>query len=234
MGHLFDVHAAFGRGDDRDAAGLAIDQQSEIEFLRDVDAVGDVEALDLLALRASLDGDERLAEHLLGIGAHFLDRLGEADAALGVGAELGELALAAAAGVDLRLHDPERSGQLLRGLDRFVDGHGRVTGGNRNAELREQLFGLIFVDIHCGPPLSRLGRHDAKPRCRAKFTNVHGDDGRFVAAHFPPLANEAPTARLRSGAVGQKNSCRGRVRQACPQDHPCRHGRLLRVGRAAR
>ena len=86
MGHLFDVHAAFGRGDDGDAAGLAVDQQREVEFLRDVDAVGDVEALDLLALRAGLDGDQGLAEHFLGMGADFLDRLGEPDAALGVGA----------------------------------------------------------------------------------------------------------------------------------------------------
>ena len=36
-----------------------------------------------------------------------------------------------------------------------------------NAELREQLFGLIFVDIHCARPLSRLAvlcqRAGAKP-----------------------------------------------------------------------
>ena len=31
---------------------VAVDQQREVEFLFDVDAVGDVEALDLLALRA--------------------------------------------------------------------------------------------------------------------------------------------------------------------------------------
>ncbi len=44
--------------------------------------------------------------------AHFVDRMGEADAALGVGAEFLELALAAAAGVDLRLDDPQGPGQL--------------------------------------------------------------------------------------------------------------------------
>ena len=48
VGDRLDIHAAFGRGDDGDAAGLAVDQQCEIEFLGDVDAVGDVEALDLL------------------------------------------------------------------------------------------------------------------------------------------------------------------------------------------
>ena len=67
VGDRLDVHAALGRGDDGDAAGLAVDQQREVEFLGDVDAVGDVEALDLLALRAGLDRDQRLAEHLLGM-----------------------------------------------------------------------------------------------------------------------------------------------------------------------
>jgi hypothetical protein len=69
----FDVHPALGRGDDCDAAGRAIDQQSQVEFLGDVDAVGDVEALDLLALRAGLDRDQRLAEHFLGVGADLVD-----------------------------------------------------------------------------------------------------------------------------------------------------------------
>ena len=188
MGHLLDVHAALGRGDDRDAACLAVDQQREVEFLRDVDAVGDVEALDLLALRAGLDGDQRLAEHLLGIGAHFLDRLGEADAALGIGAKLRELALAAAAGVDLRLHDPERPGQLLRGLDRLVDIHCRMARRNRHAELRKQLFGLIFVDVHRGPPLSRMPARMQRPR-PANVPNVRsngGHSGRWLSARFRP------------------------------------------------
>ena len=95
-----------------DPAGLAVDQQREVEFLGDVDAVGDVEALDLLALRPGLDGDQRPAEHLGRMVADVVDRLSEADAALGVGRGL-ELALAAAAGVDLGLHDPHGTGQLL-------------------------------------------------------------------------------------------------------------------------
>ena len=53
--HLLDVHAALGRGDEGDAAGLPVDEQREVEFLGDVDAVGDVEPVDLLALRPGLD-----------------------------------------------------------------------------------------------------------------------------------------------------------------------------------
>ena len=80
--------------------------------------------------------------------AHFVDRMREADAALGAFAKLLELALAAAAGVDLRLHDPQRPGQLARRLDGLVDAHRGIARGHRHAIFREQLFGLIFVDVH--------------------------------------------------------------------------------------
>jgi hypothetical protein len=148
VGDRLDVHAALGRGDHRDSAGLTVDQQREVEFLRDVDAVGDVEALHLLARVAGLDGDQGLAEHLLGMGADFLGALGQADAALGVGAEFLELALAAAAGVDLRLDHPQRPGELAGGRHRFLDAHRGMAGGDGHAELREQFLGLIFVDVH--------------------------------------------------------------------------------------
>ena len=57
----------------------------QIELARDVGAVLDVEAVDLLAGRAGLLGDQRVAEHLLGVGFDLLDRLGQPHAALGVG-----------------------------------------------------------------------------------------------------------------------------------------------------
>ncbi len=103
---ILNVHAALGRSDDRDAAAFAIDQQRQIIFLFDVDAVGDVEPLDGLAIGAGLDRDQCLAEHFGRMVADFVDRVREADAALGIGAELLELALAASAGVDLGLDHP--------------------------------------------------------------------------------------------------------------------------------
>ncbi len=84
--------------------------------------------------------------------ADFVDRMGEADAALGRLAEFLETALAAAAGVDLRLHDPQRPRKLLGGLDRFVDAHRGIASGNGHAILREQFLGLIFVDVHGRAP----------------------------------------------------------------------------------
>ena len=150
VGDPLDVHPAFGRGDDRNPAGFAVDQQSEIIFLFDVDPVGDVEPLDLLAVRSGLDRDQGLAEHLGGMLAHLVEGMGEADAALGVGTEFLELALAPAAGVDLGLDHPQGPGKLLGRLDRLLDAHRGIARGHRNAIFRKQLFGLIFVDVH-GP-----------------------------------------------------------------------------------
>ena len=42
MRHVFDVHAAFGRGNNRDTACCSVDEQSEVEFLLNVCAIGDV------------------------------------------------------------------------------------------------------------------------------------------------------------------------------------------------
>src|SRR3546814_18555039 len=72
----------------------------------------------------------------------------EAHAALGVRPQLLELALAAPAGVDLRLDDIERTGELAGGGDRFLDAHRGDPRRNRDSEFRAQFLGLIFVDAH--------------------------------------------------------------------------------------
>jgi len=153
MRDFLDIHAAFGRDDEGDAAGRTIDEEREVEFLGDVGAVGDVEAVDLLAGLTRLDRHQRVAEHVGGVRADLVEREGEANTALRIRAEFLELALAAAAGMDLRLHDEQRPGQLLRGFDRLFDGEGGVAGGDRRAELRQQFLGLIFVDVHGADPL---------------------------------------------------------------------------------
>ncbi len=175
--------------------------------------------------------------------ADFVDRPGEADAALGVGAQFLELALAAAAGMDLRLDHPQRPGKLLRGLDRFFDGHRGIAGGHRHAELGEQFLGLIFVDVH-GRALKQIGARKGSLAANAlKFTKVTGSGaisvnlaekaGRPVelACRIDRLAIIERT--LDSGGPGRTGKS-GRARPTRPQDHPCRHGRLLCVGRAAR
>ncbi len=109
---FLDVDAAFGRNHERHFGGFAVDQDREIELLVDVGAFLDVEAVDLLAVRAGLDRDQGRAQHLLGEFVDLGDRLGDAHAALVAGGGFLELALAAAAGMDLALHHPDRAGKL--------------------------------------------------------------------------------------------------------------------------
>ena len=102
-GHLLDVHAALGRGHDRDAAGGAVEGHAEVELVLDVQALLDEQALHLLALGAGLVRDQLHAE----IALHGLLR--RRRVAL---AHLDAAALAAAAGVDLRLDDDDLAAGL--------------------------------------------------------------------------------------------------------------------------
>ena len=96
-GHFLDVHAAGGAGDDDRTAGRAIDQDAQIELALDLQAFLDEHASDLPALRAGLVRDERHPDHLFRQPLGFVGRFRQLDAA----------ALAAAAGMDLRLHDDD-------------------------------------------------------------------------------------------------------------------------------
>ena len=134
MRNLFDVHPTFGRDNKGDARCLTIDQHREIEFLLDVAAVLDIQAVDLLAGGAGLRGDECIAEHFPGERGHLVDRLGKPYAALRIGGQFLEFAFAAAARMDLRFHDVYGSRQRLRRGHRFLNRERRPTFGNRCAE----------------------------------------------------------------------------------------------------
>jgi hypothetical protein len=101
---------------------FAVHQQRQIELGFDVRAVFDIQTVDLFAFRAGLVGHQRIAQHFLGVLGHVFLGEGEAHAALGVGIQFLELALAAAAGMDLGFHNPERPGQLVSGFGSFFDG----------------------------------------------------------------------------------------------------------------
>ena len=84
-------------------------------------------------MRARLLGDQRMAEHFPGVGDGVLDALGEPHAALGVGRQFLELALPAAAGVDLALDDVERSRKRLGGGFGLIGLQHGNSGRNRRA-----------------------------------------------------------------------------------------------------
>jgi len=82
------------------------------------------------------------------MGHGLFDREGQAHAALGVGAQFLELALATPAGVNLRFHNIQRAGQRPRGwLDLIDRGDGDALC-DRCAKALQDLFALIFVDVH--------------------------------------------------------------------------------------
>ena len=155
--HILDIHAAFGRNDQGDAVAGAVDQHREVEFLVDIDAVGDIKPVDLLACIAGLDRHQRVAEHLLGVGFDIGERMGQPHAALGIRAQFLELALAAPAGVDLRLHHIKRPGQLLCARNCLIDRQRGMARRNADAEFRQQFLGLIFMDVHVSDSLSAAG-----------------------------------------------------------------------------
>ena len=152
VGDRLNVHAALGRDDEGHPARRAVNQQRAIEFALDVGTVLDIEAIDLFAGRAGLGGDQGVAQHLFRMLDRLLDREGQADAALGISGQFLELALAAAAGVDLGFNDIQGAGQLPRSRLGLV---GRGDGdafGDRCAKALQDLFGLIFVDVHGEAP----------------------------------------------------------------------------------
>ncbi len=147
VGDLFDLHPAFGRGHDGDAGGGAVQQQAQIQLALDVAAFLDVEALHFLAGGSGLLGHKHLAQHFAGIGRHVGDRLDDADAALPFGIVL-ETAGAPTARMDLGLHDPNRTAQLVGDLLGFRRAEGNSPARYDDAVALEQGLCLILMDIH--------------------------------------------------------------------------------------
>jgi len=92
--HVLDVHAAFGGGHERHALRAAVHHHADVELLLDVGALLDEEPPHFLPFGPGLVRLQHHAEDLAGPFAHFTRRFRHLHAA----------ALAAAAGVNLRLH----------------------------------------------------------------------------------------------------------------------------------
>ncbi len=138
VGDFLDVHAAFGGNHESHARGFPVDQRGQIEFAVDGRAFLDVEPVDLLAVRAGLMGNQRRAEDARGFLLHVVDGFDHLDAA----------GLTSAAGVDLRLHHPNRAAEFVGSLERLVDGKRRHPARHRHAEFTQHRFSLILVNVH--------------------------------------------------------------------------------------
>ena len=82
------------------------------------------------------------AENAGCFGLHIVDGFHNLDAA----------GFAAAAGMNLGFHHPNRTAQFLGALDRFIDGEGGHAARHRDAEFLQYGFRLILVNIHSAVP----------------------------------------------------------------------------------
>ena len=145
---LLDLDAALGGGDDANALDLAIQHEPEVKRAHVGLGLLDVKSVNGLARRSGLRGDQDRAEHALGRRGHFLVRAAQLDAAR----------LAAAAGVNLRLDGPVPAAELRRHIDRLFGAVGDAAGRHVDPEPGQQLFRLIFVDIHDLPRRAVVAR----------------------------------------------------------------------------
>ena len=92
--------------------------------------------------------DQRAAQHHLGVLGGFLNGFADAHATLLAGGAFLEGSLAAAAGVDLRLDDPDRAIERAGGGFRLFGPRDGAAIGDRRSVGLQNLFCLILVNIH--------------------------------------------------------------------------------------
>ena len=207
---VLDVDAAFGRNHERHFAGFAVDQDREIKLLVDIGAFLDVEPVDLLAVRPGLHRHQRRAQHLLGEFVDLGDRFGDAHATLVAGGGFLELALAAAAGMDLAFYHPDGAGKGLGcgiGIGRPQHRHALR---DRHPEFVQQRLGLVFMDIHLDAP-----RTLARRMC--EFTSA------LLLAYHIPTPPQPPTAAPNRFVIHNVSAvCRPLSGRANPARSSCR------------
>ena len=148
-------------------------------------------------MRAGLMGDERHAQHARRFLADIVDRSDDLHAA----------ALAATAGMDLRLHHPDRTAELLGRRHRFVDGERGNAAGRGHAETAEDFFGLIFMDVHgvvlARKPLTDLGNFEHWNAVSPRTIPASGIRTSGATAH-PNAPHEARSYSEKATPVGHR------------------------------
>src|SRR5690606_11651721 len=155
-----------------------------------------------LSFRTGLVRLQLHPEDLRRMGAHFVDRAGELDAA----------ALAAAAGVNLRLDDPDRAAERLRRAHRLVHRKARNAARHRDAVALQEFLGLVLVDLHGRSSVEAAEssvagiRRSSVPRIRC---SVRAPGGSMRA---PPESVRPPGESMRALRMGSVSPLRGASR----------------------
>ena len=137
-GEGLDVHAAFDAAHGEESAGRPVEQDGEVELLRDVGAGADHHRLDGVALDVE-------AEDLAGGLQHGLLPAGELHAA----------GLPTPTGAHLRLDHHEVRAEVGVGRECFLRGGRGAAREDGDVELLEQIARLILQEIHVGPYVGR-------------------------------------------------------------------------------
>jgi len=116
--------------------------------------------------------------------------------------------LPAAAGMNLGFHYPDRSGQGLGGGDSLFHREGGLGRWARACKAAQDLFGLIFVDIHGVTPERRCGRR-LKVRRTIGSTIFVVQGGELAAKKEAPRKGFGPCGR--SDQPAGKRSFTGRA-----------------------
>ena len=141
----FDFNAAFGAGDNHRRGCRPIEQDGKINLARNVGGFRNEHFVYLATSWPCLMRDQDLTQHLCRDLAHFRRRLANMYAAF---ESVGERALAAAAGVNLRFDDDINITEFARDLLRFIKCRCDHSSGSGYIEFLQQFFGLVFVNVH--------------------------------------------------------------------------------------
>src|SRR5690606_33741181 len=150
------------------------------------------------------------AEHGVGVLPDLVQAAAELDAA----------GLAAAAGMDLGLDHPEVTADRLGRVNRLLGRARHLPWRDRDAEVGEQLLGLVLVEIHSSPGdwegNGRLGA--GGPRLRRGTAMAAreraGQAGRPLSPKPRPRAKRAPAARAPTPAL-PRTAGEGALRSCC-------------------
>ncbi len=156
-GDLFDLHAALDRAHRQVGAVGAVEQERDVVLLGDVAGLGDQQLLHDVALDVQAEDVLRVGERVVG-GGGVLHATG----------------LAAAADLDLRL-DHDGLADFLGDRLGVLGGVGDPAGRGRHVVLGEQLFRLIFEEVHgLGniPVCSALSSKVLARRARGNFIDT--------------------------------------------------------------
>ena len=143
--HLLDVDTALDACHREEGAIRPVEEEGDVVLLGDVGGLGDEHA----AYDVPLDVE---SEDVLGA------RLG----LVGRGRELDATGLAAAARLDLGLHD-DGGADLARGLVRGIGRGAHLPGGDGDSMRIEEVLGLVLVKVHVSLRLCPAGLRRREP-----------------------------------------------------------------------